>query len=68
MKGHLQCCQYRLRIVDSIAIYITVYEESDQGRRKGRGSGGGVGRPPLFGGKFYTFPISAKRTLLKINI
>ena len=27
-------------------------------RGVGRGGGvGGVGRPPLFGGKFYTFPI-----------
>ena len=29
----------------------------DQGRRKGGGGVMGVGRPPLFGGKFYTFPI-----------
>ena len=43
-----------------------------KGVGKGGSGGGGVGRSPLFGGKFYTFPtqsvrdeMSAKTTFLK---
>ena len=48
---------------------------SYRGVGRGRGGGRGGRSTPLFGGKFYTFPtesvraeISAKITLLKINI
>ena len=41
--------------IDTREVYVT---ECPLIRGVGRGGGvGGVGRPPLFEGKFYTFPI-----------